>query len=108
MQIKAILPWLICVALILIVCWLFFKMIDLSVTIDHQEQHAKVILKQRDVVVHVLNAVSIDEPEGKLREILKQFAEDSVFQKGSGEVVAEQVSFFFKDGKFIRVDVGDK
>lgn len=82
-------------------------MIDLSVTIDHQEQNAKVILKQRDVVVHILNAISINESEVKIREMLKQFTEDSAFQKGSGEVVAEQVSFFFKDGKLIRVDVGD-
>lgn len=107
MQIKAILPWLICVALVLIVGWLFFKMIDLSVTIDHQEQHAKVILKQRNLLVRVLNTTSINEPESKVREMLKQVAGDSIFQKGNGELVAEQVSFFFKDGKFIRVDVGD-
>ncbi|MGE0084746.1 MAG: hypothetical protein AB7S75_10010 [Desulfococcaceae bacterium] len=107
MQIKAISTWLICVAIVLLVCWLFFKTIDMSVTIDHQEQHAKVILKQRNLLVHVLNTTSINEPESKVRELLKQFAGDSFFQKGSGEVVAEQVSFFFKDGKFIRVDVGD-
>ncbi len=82
-------------------------MIDLSVTIDHQEQHAKVILKQRNLLVHVLNVTSANEPESKVREMLKHFAEDSIIQKGSGEVVAEQVSFFFKEGKFIRVDVGD-
>jgi hypothetical protein len=107
MQIKTILPWLICVTLVVILCWLFFKMIDLSVTIDHQGQYANVILKQRNLLVHVLNATSINEPESKVREILRQVPEDSIFQKGNGEVVAEQVSFFFKDGKFIWVDVGN-
>jgi len=107
MRIKKIWPWLICLSLVFLGGWLFFKMIDLSVTVDHQEQHAKIILEQRNLLVHVLNTTSINESEGKVREILKQFAGDSIFQKGKGEIVAGQVSFFFKDGKFIRVDVGN-
>lgn len=107
MQIKAILPWFICVILVLLVCWLFFKMVDLSVTIDHQTQHAKIILKQRNLLVHVLNTTINNEPERKMLGILKQFAGDSIFQKENGEFVAEQVSFFFKNGKFNRVEVGN-
>jgi len=82
-------------------------MIDQSVTIDHQIQYADIILKQRNLLVHVLNETSHNETESEVREVLKQYAGVSMFQKGSGEVVVEQVSFFFKDGQFVQVDVGN-
>lgn len=107
MSITSKLPWLLCIALVLLVCWIFYKMIDQSVSLDHQTQHANTISKQRNLLVHVVNALASNEQENKVKEVIKEFSGDEVFQKGNGEVVADQVSFIFKDGRLLRVDVGD-
>lgn len=107
MQIKSKLPWFACVAISLVTVWLFFKLIDQSVTLDHQKQYANVILKQRNLLAHMLNSTIVKAPESEVRELIKQFPGDPSFQKGSDEIVAEQVSFFFKDGQLVRVDVGN-
>lgn len=95
-----------CVMFALIASWLFYKIIDQSVTLDHQIQHSQVIIKQRNILVHMLNETSIKEPESKIRELLQRYSGESAFEKERTELVAEQVSFFFKDGHLVRVDVG--
>ena len=104
MQIRAQLPWLLCAVLAMFVLWLAFKLIDQSVTIDHQMQNASMVVKQRDLLAHVLNATGAGTPEIKLRELLRQFASDSTFNKGNSEVVAAQVSFFLQNGSLVRVE----
>lgn len=97
---------MICFALIIGCAWFIFKLIDLSVTIDHQAQHVKVIEQQRDVLTQVLNSVTHGMPEEQVRELLKGLTAQSSFEKGEGLVVVGQVSFFFKNGKLVKISSG--
>ena len=96
---------MICIILMALSTWLLYKLIDQLVTLDHQNQYSSIILKQRNVLAHVLNTMSVKESEGNVLKQLKQFKGDSIFQKGANEVVVNQVSFFFKGGHLVRVDV---
>ena len=106
MQIKAFFPWLMSGALIALVLWLFFKLVDQSITLDHQTQFANSLLEQRNMLVNVLNVTAVGKSENEVRKSLHLYAGNSTFDKGKGEVIAAQVSFFFQDGRLVRVDVG--
>lgn len=103
------LPWIIALLVAVVALWLTYKLIDQSVTVDHQTQYAKLLLQQRDVLVNVVNAISIGEQESIVRQVLlDQATRMSVFEKEKGAIVAGQVTFVFRDGKLIRVDTGDR
>jgi hypothetical protein len=95
------------IAVLLSLCiWLSYQLVDQSVALDHQTQHAELINKQRNLVVNIFNSVGMSVDESSIREILKELPDDLVFEKEKGHVVADQVSFFFINGKLNRVDVG--
>lgn len=106
MQVKIVLPWFLCVTLILVLCWLFYQRLDQAVTITYCYDQVESVTKQRNLLVKAFNSFSINESESKVRETLEQLAGDSFFQKGEGLLVAEDVQFFFEDGKLNRVSVG--
>lgn len=94
--------------LVLLCLWLSFQLIDQSVTLDHQLQQAKLINMQKNLLAKVFNSVNKNIDESSIRKILNEFPTDSVFEKGDGQIVADQVSFFFVDGMLERVDVGEQ
>jgi len=104
MQVITRLPWVVCVLLIGIVFWLAFKIIDQSVTLDYQQQYAKQITEQRDLLTNVVNSISVGASESSVQNLIYSVAKDSSFEKGKEEVVAAQISFFFKDGKLAHID----
>lgn len=94
------------VVLILLCFWLGYKILDQSVSLDYQVQHTKIIEKQRDLLVKVLNSIGRNINEDRVRSVLTELPSSSVFEKEEGHVVADQVSFFFIEGKLIRVEAG--
>lgn len=106
MQIKTSFPWLISGALVALALWLFFKLVDQSITLDHQTQFANTLLEQRNMLVNVLSVTAVGKSENEVRKLLHLYAENSTFDKGKDEVIAAQVSFFFQDGRLVRVDAG--
>jgi len=94
------------VVLILICLWLAYQVLDQSVTLDYQSQYAETIRKQRDLLARVLNSAGSIISEASVRGVLAQLPNYTVFEKAHGHIVAEQVSFFFSDGRLVRVDVG--
>lgn len=95
--------WVFCAILVFLCAWLVFTLIDLSVTIDHQAQNLKVIEGQNKLLVGFLDEVSRGMPESQVRDLLRRASDQMLFEKGEGHVVADQVSFFFRDGKLVRV-----
>ncbi|MGH8548003.1 MAG: Imm58 family immunity protein [Methylococcales bacterium] len=108
MQINSRLPWIVCSLLTVITLWLIFKIIDQSVTLDYQKQNANNIAEQRDLLIHVVNSTSIGASENKVRDLIKSVAKDSSFEKGKEEIVAGQISFFFKDRMLIRIEADNE
>jgi len=104
MQILTRAPWFICILLIGVILFLAFKIIDQSVTIDYQRQNESLISDQRNLLEKVVNSTSIGASESKVRELINSVAKESSFEKGKEEVVAAQISFFFKDGKLSRIE----
>ncbi|OEU77686.1 MAG: hypothetical protein BA869_11590 [Desulfuromonadales bacterium C00003107] len=105
MSINQIVPWGIVIILILICSWLVFHIFDQSVTLDHQTQHLETIIKQRNLLVKIIN--SEDKiSEKTVMDILSKLSKESVFEKAEAHVVADQVSFFFTNGNLNRIDIG--
>ncbi|WAR43786.1 Imm58 family immunity protein [Methylomonas rapida] len=104
MQVITRIPWVICVLLIGIILWLAFKIIDQSVTLDYQKQYANQIAEQRNLLAKVVNSTSIGASESKVRDLINSVAKDSSFEKGKEEIVAAQISFFFKEGKLTHIE----
>lgn len=93
-----------CLVFIALCSWLAFQLINQSITLDYQIQHTETIQQQRDILLKVLNSVGLQVSEIKIRKILDTASTQPVFEKGEGHIVADQVSFLFKDGKLIRVE----
>ncbi|WP_333874489.1 Imm58 family immunity protein [Methylobacter sp.] len=104
MQVSMRIFWVICVLLTGIILWLIFIIIDQSVTLDYQNQHASRIVEQRNLLVQVVNSTCIGTPESKVRDLINSLVKDSSFEKGKNEIVAGQIMFFFKEGRFIRIE----
>ncbi len=104
MQVITRIPWIICVLLIGIILWLAFKIIDQSVALDYQEQNANQITEQRNLLAKVVNSTCVGVSESKVRDLINSVAKDSSFEKGKDEIVATQISFFFKEGKLTRIE----
>lgn len=95
----------ICSLLVVFQFWLAYKVIDQAVTIDHQSQRSKGLIEQRDLLVLFVNYFGIGLPELKVRSLIGSLASNDSFEKKDGELVAGQISFFFKEGKLLRVEV---
>lgn len=106
-KVKISAPLLISLVITVFSSWLIFKLIDQSVTLDHQKQYTDILIRQRNLLVQVINATSIGDSKSNVLKLLQKYAADSMFDKGDGEVVASQVSFFFHDDRLIRIDVGN-
>jgi hypothetical protein len=95
------------VILVLICLWLGYQIVDQSVTLDHQAQHAEVLKEQRDLLVEVFNTAGKDISEISVRNFLARLPANSVFEKDANHIVAGQVSFYFSEGKLVRVKAGN-
>lgn len=104
MQLSPRVPWVICVLLTGIILWLVFIIIDQSVTLDYQMQHANHLTEQRNLLADIVSSTSIGAPESQVRNLINSAAKDSSFEKEKDEIVAGQISFLFKDGKLIRIE----
>lgn len=100
------LPW-VCVVVVSLLClWLLYLIIDQSVTLDHQEQHTKLILGQRDSLVKVVNATGASIDKSSLVKYLSNNPKHEFFEKGDDIIVVDHVSFLFKNDQLSRIDVG--
>jgi len=105
MSISNKLPWSICVISVAVAFWLLYKLVDQSITLDHQTQYTTTLEGQRKVLVEVLNSTPIGSPEKKVRDLLQQLAPDSTFDKGSNKVICSQVSFIFDNKRLAGVSL---
>jgi len=98
--------WVILGLFVALCGWLVYKLIDQSVTVDHFSQHLELVQAQRDLLLTVAQQSAVGAPETEIRRILETASSDnSVFEKGQGQLVAEQISFIFEDGKLLRINM---
>lgn len=72
-------------------------MIDQSITLDHQSQQMKLIEQQNDFLVQVINSVANEITEETIRDFLMDSS--AAFEKENGQIVINQVSFYFQKGE---------
>ncbi len=86
--------------------WLTYHLFDQSITLDHQIQYSDIIEKQKNVLVNILNHTGTNISESDIRKVLAKVYKETFFEKQGDCIVANQVSFFFSNGKLIRVEAG--
>lgn len=104
MQIKHYLPWIFSSILIALILWLSFKLVDQSVAIDNQVQFSNGLAEQRNMLLEILTKEMIGRSESDVRKMLTSIIGQTVIDKESGEIVAAQVSFLFKDGLLNKIE----
>jgi hypothetical protein len=102
------LPWGCVIVLVLFCSWLMYLIVDQSVTVDHQGQHAKIILQQRNTLANIINATGSSMSKPMLKKYLEETSTHSYFEKDDNLIVVDNVSFLFKHDKLIYIDVGQK
>jgi hypothetical protein len=87
--------------------WLIYKLIDQSVTIDHSYQQLKSAEKQRKVLFDLLEQTTLENiSESEIDELLKTTWNQSTnFRKQKDQLIIDNVSFFFKDGNLIKIEI---
>jgi len=99
-------PWIISALLFCLCGWMLYKLVDQSVTLDHQVQHTKLIQKQRDFLLQLADTAFENISEEQWREILDAaLQKDFNFQKEEGHLVVNQVSLFFQEGRLTKISI---
>ena len=100
--------WSIIIVLILIPVWLYYNVIKLSCNLHDEKYFHETTTKQRDFLVTVFNEVEKDANENKILDIFSDTSKYHVSRKDKEHLAVNNVIFFFKDEKFIRVSVSNQ
>ncbi len=103
-NLTGVIPWSACVVLLLLCGWFFFQIINQSVSLDHQSQNVKTIEMQKHLSLKMLNSLAQGASKVKIKEIISKHSTSLPFEKNKEELIADQLTFTFKDGKLIRVN----
>lgn len=96
--------------LVITICisgWSILKMIDLSITIDHQSQEMALVKEKCEVLSTLANLAKDEITKPKIEKYLEGSSNKHLyFKKETNQLVIDGVSLYFSGDSLVKIEVG--
>ncbi len=87
--------------------WSIIRIIDLSITIDHQSQEIALVKKKCNILEIIANFAKDEITKSKIEKYLDASGDKHLyFQKGTSQVVIDGVSLYFSGNSLKTIEAG--